>query len=418
MVTVNEKPDAVITKQPLSIKIFGEMLNKSGNETKVYDQCLIGVQTILTMEENSEVLGINTSDGRVLKDKGKLLPTYGIIQFKHFDNGISIDRTKSNLMNKLGTNARPRTKEFMEASAFDVQVWYNNPVLTEWLKEHANVSQLDNLKWMYYLINKCPWSCLDENEAFLTIADLTVKLLPKATKPITEWQGVQYRAAMLKPSASNFYPPDMDKMELELWTKSLNVNQQHDAMRSTCDLYSIPYSQEYHSFLISASDLLHKAGVEVCRIIGFFNRGSFEGMRNVMTRKEANNGGKNEEVRAKEHVEVNLFCTITTDFSHEDCESEMTIQFRREFIDLSLIEIKRDYEKLATNVVYGTVQKCFELKSRNEVMQYAKRTSLGSNQNGARQSMEGHPFFSFLQISRLVVLITEYLNISYCVLKS
>ncbi|KAL4362159.1 hypothetical protein GQ457_04G007000 [Hibiscus cannabinus] len=370
MVTVNEKPDAVITKQPLSIKIFGEMLNKSGNETKVYDQCLIGVQTILTMEENSEVLGINTSDGRVLKDKGKLLPTYGIIQFKHFDNGISIDRTKSNLMNKLGTNARPRTKEFMEASAFDVQVWYNNPVLTEWLKEHANVSQLDNLKWMYYLINKCPWSCLDENEAFLTIADLTVKLLPKATKPITEWQGVQYRAAMLKPSASNFYPPDMDKMELELWTKSLNVNQQHDAMRSTCDLYSIPYSQEYHSFLISASDLLHKAGVEVCRMLvqfgiklnftilnvnyaphneivhatlyelktrieydneiekhqvldlmllyfdsgqyWIFNRGSFEGMRNVMTRKEANNGGK---------------------------------MRKREFIDLSLVEIKRDYER-------------------------------------------------------------------------
>ncbi|KAK8693912.1 hypothetical protein V6N13_071479 [Hibiscus sabdariffa] len=107
----------------------------------------------------------------------------------------------------------------------ELMVWYNNPVITEWLKEHADVSQLNNLKWMYYLINKCPWSRLDENEAFLTIADSTVKLLPEATKPITEWQG------------------------------------------STCDLYSIPYSQEYHSFLTSASDLLHKAGVEVYRML-------------------------------------------------------------------------------------------------------------------------------------------------------
>ncbi|KAK8497781.1 hypothetical protein V6N13_084764 [Hibiscus sabdariffa] len=175
---------------------------------------------------------------------------------------------------------------------FYLQVWYSNPVLREWLKEHADVSQLDNLKWMYYLINKCPWSCLDENEAFLTTADSAVKLLPEATKPITGWKGVQYRAAfpMLKPSAANFYPPDMDKMEFELWTKSLNLNQQQDAMSfftvikrhnqvnwdsslynhifdgthlsagSTCDLYSIPYSQEYNSFLTSASDLLHKAG--------------------------------------------------------------------------------------------------------------------------------------------------------------
>ncbi|XP_039045320.1 LOW QUALITY PROTEIN: nudix hydrolase 3-like [Hibiscus syriacus] len=175
---------------------------------------------------------------------------------------------------------------------FYVQVWYSNPVLREWLKEHADVSQLDSLKWMYYLINKSPWSCLDENEAFLTTADSAIKLLPEATKPITGWKGVQYRAAfpMLKPSGANFYPPDMDKMEFELWTKSLNLDQQQDAMSfftvirrhsqvnwdsslynhifdgthlssgSTCDLYSIAYSQEYHSFLTIASDLLHKAG--------------------------------------------------------------------------------------------------------------------------------------------------------------
>ncbi|KAE8663365.1 Nudix hydrolase 3 [Hibiscus syriacus] len=130
---------------------------------------------------------------------------------------------------------------------------------------------------MYYLINKSPWSCLDENEAFLTTADSAIKLLPEATKPITGWKGVQYRAAfpMLKPSGANFYPPDMDKMDAMSfftvirrhsqvnWDSSLYnhiFDGTHLSSGSTCDLYSIAYSQEYHSFLTIASDLLHKAG--------------------------------------------------------------------------------------------------------------------------------------------------------------
>ncbi|XP_007023537.2 PREDICTED: nudix hydrolase 3 [Theobroma cacao] len=175
---------------------------------------------------------------------------------------------------------------------FYLQVWYSNPVLREWLKEHADVSQLDRLKWMYYLINKSPWSCLDENEAFLTTADSAIKLLPEATKPITGWKGLEYKAAfpMLKPPGANFYPPDMDKMEFKLWKGSLKADQQQDAISffsvikrhsqvnwdsclynnifdgtnhsagSSHDLYIIPYSQEYHSFLTRASELLHKAG--------------------------------------------------------------------------------------------------------------------------------------------------------------
>ena len=57
-------------------------------------------------------------------------------------------------------------------------------------------------------------SCLDENEAFLTTADSAVKLLPEATKPVTEWKGLEYRSTfpILKPPGANFYPPDMDKM--------------------------------------------------------------------------------------------------------------------------------------------------------------------------------------------------------------
>ncbi|PRQ50340.1 putative isopentenyl-diphosphate Delta-isomerase [Rosa chinensis] len=175
---------------------------------------------------------------------------------------------------------------------FHLQVWYSNPALRDWLKEHADASQMDNLKWMYYLINKSPWSCLDENEAFLTTADSAVQLLPEATKPVTGWKGLEYRAAfpMLKPPGANFYPPDMDKTEFEFWKSSLTMDQQEDAtgffnvikrhsessldstlngntfgsknhsVGSTPDLYTIPFSQEYNTFLTQAAELLHKAG--------------------------------------------------------------------------------------------------------------------------------------------------------------
>ncbi|CAI9292345.1 unnamed protein product [Lactuca saligna] len=58
------------------------------------------------------------------------------------------------------------------------------------------------------------WSCLDENEAFLTTVDSTIRLLPKSTKSVLGWNGIEYKAAfpMKKPSGANFYPSDMDKM--------------------------------------------------------------------------------------------------------------------------------------------------------------------------------------------------------------
>lgn len=175
---------------------------------------------------------------------------------------------------------------------FYLQVWYSNPVLRDWLKEHADASELDKLKWMYYLINKSPWSSLDENEAFLTTADSAVKLLPDATKPVNRWKGLEYKASfpLPKPPGANFYPLDMDKMEFELWKSSLTEKQQEDAtsfftvikrrsefnldsslsghivdatnhsVGSIYDLYSVPYSEEYNSYLTRASELLHKAG--------------------------------------------------------------------------------------------------------------------------------------------------------------
>ncbi|KAM2079420.1 hypothetical protein ACFX1R_026932 [Malus domestica] len=175
---------------------------------------------------------------------------------------------------------------------FYLQVWCCNPVLRDWLKKHADASQLDKLKWMYYVINKSPWSSLDENEAFLTTADSAIKLLPEATKRVTGWKGLEYKAAfpMQKPPGANLYPPDMDKVEFELWKKSLTEDQKQAAtsfftvtkrqselsldsslygctdestshsVTSTHDLYSVPFSQEYNAFLTQAAELLHKAG--------------------------------------------------------------------------------------------------------------------------------------------------------------
>ncbi|KAL5554691.1 hypothetical protein UlMin_042092 [Ulmus minor] len=175
---------------------------------------------------------------------------------------------------------------------FYQQVWYSNPDLRDWLKEHQGGSEIDKLKWKYYLINKSPWSSLDENEAFLTTADSAIKLIPEATRPVTGWKGLRYKAAfpMVIPPGANFYPPDMDKNEFELWRNSLTDDQRRDAtgffnvikrrsefdldssiynntdgrtgslVHSTHDLFIVPYSQEYNSFLVKASELLHKAG--------------------------------------------------------------------------------------------------------------------------------------------------------------
>ncbi|GAU21061.1 hypothetical protein TSUD_132730 [Trifolium subterraneum] len=168
---------------------------------------------------------------------------------------------------------------------FYLQPWYSNPALRDWLKEHADKSELNKLKWSYYQINKSPWSTLDDDEAFLTTADSAIRLLPKATRTVKEWKGLEYRAAfpILKPAGANFYPADMDKTEFNIWNDSLAKDQQQEAtsfftvikrhsefildsglsndkVGSSKDLYIVPYSQEYKSLLAKAADFLHKAG--------------------------------------------------------------------------------------------------------------------------------------------------------------
>ncbi|CAJ1954951.1 unnamed protein product [Sphenostylis stenocarpa] len=138
-----------------------------------------------------------------------------------------------------------------------------------YLQEHGDESELNKLKWSYYLINKSPWSSLDEDNAFLTTADSAVRLVSTATKPVKRWKGLEYKAAF----------PDMDKTDkLEKdqqkeATSFFSVIRRHSELRFDShvsdfhnkesydhDLYIVPYSVEYKSLLTKAADLLHKAG--------------------------------------------------------------------------------------------------------------------------------------------------------------
>lgn len=170
---------------------------------------------------------------------------------------------------------------------FHEQVWVSNPAVRDWLKEHADKSDLHRLKWKYYGINKSPWSCLDDHVPFLTTADSAIKLHPNATKPVPGWKGLEYKVAFpsVRPPGANFYPPDMDKTEFELWKNSLTEGERQEAngffsiinrhseksldatgnsdsnhaLAPSHDLYYVPYSQEYSSYLTEASKLLRKA---------------------------------------------------------------------------------------------------------------------------------------------------------------
>ncbi|MCO5554761.1 hypothetical protein L7F22_008295 [Adiantum nelumboides] len=162
------------------------------------------------------------------------------------------------------------------------QVWPTNLKLKDWLKKQQKESELSKLLYSYFLINKTPWSCLDENEAFMTTADSAICEAHAALKG--PYKSIQYRAAFpsLKPAGANFYPPDMDRGEFELWIKDLNEADQaaakgfhtvirrrdhahigvdnscHD-LNNTSGLQIVPYSKEYCSELAIAAELLNSA---------------------------------------------------------------------------------------------------------------------------------------------------------------
>jgi hypothetical protein len=120
------------------------------------------------------------------------------------------------------------------------QVWAGNPALLLDLLDDR--SPLGQARLRYFILNKGPWSRIDDHETFVP--------------------GVPPR-----PEQANFYPPDATRSEIEAWLKTLSEPERRRAtgffttIRRGPDrrLMTVPYSVEYQGALGRAADLLREA---------------------------------------------------------------------------------------------------------------------------------------------------------------
>src|SRR5437763_6521700 len=120
------------------------------------------------------------------------------------------------------------------------QIWSGNEALRK--KLEADKSPLGRLRLHYFMINKGPWSQLDDNAPFI--------------------EGVPRR-----PPQANFYPADMTKDEFNSWLNTLTPDEKEKATGyfytirrgSNGKLKTVPYSEEYREFLDPAARLLREA---------------------------------------------------------------------------------------------------------------------------------------------------------------
>jgi hypothetical protein len=121
------------------------------------------------------------------------------------------------------------------------QAWSGNVALKKRLE--ADTTPAGRQRLHYFVINKGPWSHLDNDESFI--------------------EGVPHK----KPPQGGFYPDDISKEEFDVWAKTLG---EEDRKRATGFFYVIrrgadrklkpvPYSQEYREFLAPAAKLLREA---------------------------------------------------------------------------------------------------------------------------------------------------------------
>ena len=120
------------------------------------------------------------------------------------------------------------------------QIWSGNEALLT--KLEADAMPLGRLRLHYFMINKGPWSQLDDNEPFIA--------------------GVPKR-----PPYANFYPADITKDEFNSWLNTLSADEKAKATGyfytirhdMSGGLRSVPYSEEYREFLAPAAKLLREA---------------------------------------------------------------------------------------------------------------------------------------------------------------
>ncbi len=121
------------------------------------------------------------------------------------------------------------------------QIWSGNETLLK--KLQADSTPLGRLRLHYFMINKGPWSQLDDNQPFI-------------------------EGAPPRPPSANFYPEDMTKDEFNSWLSSLSES---DKAKATSYFYVIrrdasgklkpvSYSEEYEQYLKPAAQLLNEAG--------------------------------------------------------------------------------------------------------------------------------------------------------------
>ena len=148
-------------------------------------------------------------------------------------------------VNRLPANERAALVRIVEAARimdplFLRQVWAGNEALLFDLLE--DTSPLGRARLRYFMINKGPWSRLDEEKPFLPGVDA-------------------------KPPSANFYPAGATKDEVEAWMKALPEAEAASARgffttirRGTGGkLMPVPYSLEYQGELQRAAELLREA---------------------------------------------------------------------------------------------------------------------------------------------------------------
>jgi hypothetical protein len=148
-------------------------------------------------------------------------------------------------VSKLSANDRKALDKIIAAARlldplYIRQVWSGNEALQK--KLEADRSPLGKLRLHYFMINKGPWSQVDDNVPFL----------PSVPE---------------KPANAAHYPDDMTKEEFTAWADTLSPQEKAKAngffyaIRRGPDkkLTAVPYSQVYREFLVPAADLLKEA---------------------------------------------------------------------------------------------------------------------------------------------------------------
>ncbi len=147
-------------------------------------------------------------------------------------------------LSKFSPNERRALAKLVAASRiidgiFLRQMWSQNPSML--LSLAGDESPEGRARLHYFLINKGPWSNLDDNAPFVA-------------------------GAPAKPPGAGFYPSDTTKQEMESWMKSLSPNEQKNARgfftvirHEGKSFTTVPYRVEYQGELLQAAQLLREA---------------------------------------------------------------------------------------------------------------------------------------------------------------